>query len=94
MKLTNQQILRTNDQNHVLNGTFSFAGGGAPFTNNNYIQATRVPMWVAQSFDNKLDDGVGNTGNVRWSTLAGVAYPAIPPADPNDVADMYWVFDR
>lgn len=60
---------------------------------NNYIQATRVPMWVAQSFDTKIDDGAGNTGNVRWSTLAGVAYPG-PPADPNNVDNLFWVFDR
>ncbi|MFH0811497.1 MAG: prepilin-type N-terminal cleavage/methylation domain-containing protein [Pseudomonadota bacterium] len=91
-ELTNQQILTTNDQNHVFNGTFSFGGGVLPFTNNNYIQASRVPMWVAQSFDNKVDDGVGNTGNVRWSILAGIVYP--PAGDPNEVDNMFWAFDR
>jgi len=93
-ELQGQQILKNNDQNHVFNGTFSYGGGVAPNANNNYILASRVPMWVAQSFDNKIDDGAGNTGNVRWSTLAGVAYPAVPPADPNDVDNMCWWFDR
>jgi prepilin-type N-terminal cleavage/methylation domain-containing protein len=92
-ELTNQQILQQTDANHVFNGVFSYLGGQAPFPDNNYIQATRVPMWVAQSFDTKVDDGVGNTGNVRWSTLAGVVYPG-PPADPNDVNNLFWVFDR
>jgi len=93
-ELKAQQILKDNDQNHVFNGTFSYGGGVAPYPNNNYILATRVPLWVAQSLDKKIDDGTGNTGNIRWSTITGVAYPAVPPADPNDVDNLYWWFDR
>lgn len=89
-ELQNQQILQSTDPNHVFNGTFSFAGGVAPYPNYNYIQATRVPMWVAQAFDTKVDDGVGNTGNVRWQTLTGVAYAG----DPNNASNLYWWFDR
>jgi prepilin-type N-terminal cleavage/methylation domain-containing protein len=89
-ELENQQIVKSDDQRHVFNGQFSFGGGVAPYANNNYIQSTRVPMWVAQSFDTKLDDGVGNTGNVRWSTITGVAYSG----DPNNADNMFWWFDR
>jgi prepilin-type N-terminal cleavage/methylation domain-containing protein len=91
-ELQSQQILQASDQYHVFNGTFSFGGGQTPFLNNNYIKATRVPQWVAQSFDSKVDDGKGESGNVRWTSLAGSAYN--PAADPNDVNDLYWVFDR
>lgn len=91
-ELAQQQILQTSDQQHVFNGTFSFGGGQAPFTNHNYVMASRVPQWVAQSFDTKVDDGVGNTGNVRWTSLTGTPYN--PAADPNDTDDLYWFFDR
>ena len=89
-ELENQQNVRDADQRHVFNGQFSYDGGDAPYGNYNYIQATRVPLWVAQSYDTKLDDGVGNTGNVRWQTLTGVAYAG----DPNDANNIYWWFDR
>jgi len=89
-ELTNQQIVKDSDQRHVFNGQFFYDGGDSPYTNYNYIRATRVPMWVAQSFDTKLDDGVGNTGNVRWQTLSGVAYSG----DPNNANNLYWWFDR
>lgn len=90
--LVRQQILQSNDKQHVFNGYFTFGGGQSPFPNNNYIEATRVPQWVAQSFDNKVDDGVGTSGNVRWKTLQGSLYD--PNADPNDSDTLYWVFDR
>lgn len=89
-ELQTQQILQTGDQQHVFNGTFTFGGGVAPHANYNYIMATRVPMWVAQSFDTKVDDGAGNTGSVRWQTTTGVAYSG----DPNDANNLYWWFDR
>ncbi len=89
-ELQTQQILQSSDQQHVFNGSFSFAGGVAPYNNYNYVLATRVPMWVAQSFDTKVDDGVGNTGNVRWQTTGGVAYSG----DPNNANNLYWWFDR
>ncbi|MBN2468962.1 MAG: prepilin-type N-terminal cleavage/methylation domain-containing protein [Deltaproteobacteria bacterium] len=91
-ELTYQQILKDVDERHVFNGQFTFDGGDAPYGNYNYILASRIPMWVAQSFDIKLDDGVGNTGNVRWQTLTGVAYD--PTADPNSANNLYWWFDR
>jgi prepilin-type N-terminal cleavage/methylation domain-containing protein len=87
-ELQGQQILQNNAQIHVFNGTFSYGGGVAPYANNNHIWATNVPMWVVQSLDNKIDDGAGDTGNVRWRTPAGVAYPAVPPADPNNVDNL------
>lgn len=89
-ELENQQIVRDADQRHVFNGQFSFGGGDAPYGNYNYIGATRVPLWVAQSFDTKLDDGVGNTGNIRWQTLTGAVYSG----DPNNADNLYWWFDR
>ncbi len=89
-ELVAQQILQDSDQRHVFNGTFSFGGGVAPYGNYNYILATRTPMWVAQSIDTKIDDGVGNSGNVRWRTLTGVAYSG----DPNNANNLYWWFDR
>ena len=72
-ELEAQQLTKNSDQRHVFNGQFSFDGGDAPYGNYNYIMATRIPMWVAQSYDTKLDDGAGDTGNVRWSTLTGIA---------------------
>lgn len=89
-ELAAQQILQSTDQQHVFNGTFSYGRSAAQYPNNNYVSATRVPMWVAQAFDTKVDDGVGNTGNVRWQTVAGVAYSG----DPNDSNNVYWWFDR
>jgi prepilin-type N-terminal cleavage/methylation domain-containing protein len=89
-ELQTQQILQTSDQQHVFNGNFTFGGGIAPYTNYNYIVASRVPMWVAQSFDTKVDDGVGTTGNVRWQTATGAPYTG----DPNNAANLYWWFDR
>nr|MBP7322170.1 hypothetical protein [Deltaproteobacteria bacterium] len=66
--LTIQQILQGSDRRHIFNGVFSFGqGASAQFPNNNHIQATRVPLWVAQSLDTKLDDVVGNTGNIHSS---------------------------
>lgn len=88
--LEDQQIVQDADQRHVFNGQFSYDGGDSPYGNYNYILATRVPMWVAQSFDTKLDDGEGNTGNVRWQSLTGVIYSG----DPNNANNLYWWFDR
>ena len=85
-----QQLIKDSDQRHVFNGRFSFSGGVSPYGNYNYILATRVPLWVAQAFDTKLDDGAGDTGNVRWQSLTGAAYSG----DPNNADNVYWWFDR
>jgi len=89
-ELQTQNIVTANDQNHAFNGTFTFGHDATTYPNNNYICASNVPSWVAQSFDTKMDDGVGTTGSVRWSAAAGVAYPA----DPNTIGSFYWFFDR
>ncbi len=91
-ELEAQQLVHPTDEHHVFNGVFIFGGGVYPYTNYNYIEATRVPEWVAKSIDVKIDDGVGNTGNVRWGSRTGVLYSSV--SDPDDAADMYWWFDR
>ncbi len=88
-ELEKQQLVHDNDKRHVFNGIFSFEGGASPYTNYNRINATRVPAWVAQSIDTKIDDGVANTGNVRWD---GGNYGSV--SDPNNAATLHWWFDR
>jgi len=87
-QLVCQQLLQLNDGRHIFNGTFSLQGGVAPYPNYNRINATRVPCWVAQSIDIKIDDGVSNSGNIRWD---GGAYC---PTDPNSANTLHWWFDR
>jgi len=93
-ELKQQQIVQDNDRRHIFNGQFNFGGGIAPYGNYNYIRATRVPAWVAQSIDNKIDDGEPGSGNVRWSTSDNPNGQATYPTDPNWAAYLYWWFDR
>jgi len=83
-----QQLLHLNDAFHAFHGQFSFQGGASPYPNYNRINATRVPCWVAQSIDSKIDDGIANSGNVQWT---GGDYC---PSDPNNAATLRWWFDR
>ena len=93
-ELISQQILQGNDRNHVFNGQFSFGGGVSPYPNYNYIQATRVPCWVAQSIDNRIDDGTASTGNVRWGNGLGSWGNYDTESDPNNARTLFWWFDR
>ena len=93
-ELINQQIVKSSDQRHVFNGIFSFGGGASPYGNYNYIQATRVPCWVAQSIDNKIDDGDATSGNVRWGSSLGSWSSYASESDPNNARNLYWWFDR
>jgi prepilin-type N-terminal cleavage/methylation domain-containing protein len=88
-ELEQQQLVHQNDKIHVFNGKFSFQGGRSPYTNYNCIISTRVPAWVAQSIDAKIDDSVATTGSVRW---AGGDYGSV--TDVNNANTMYWWFDR
>ncbi len=94
-----QQLVGDNDRRHIFNGVFIFGGGISPYGNYNYIRATRVPAWVARSFDSKIDsinsstDGnIGREGNVRWGSTTGINYDS--ESDPNNARDLYWWFDR
>ncbi len=89
-ELKQQQLVQDSDKRHIFNGYFEFGGGVSPYGNYNYIHATRVPAWVGQTIDNKIDDGDPTTGNVRWGTITGVPFPS----DPNWARDLYWWFDR
>jgi len=93
-ELKQQQLVQDNDRRHIFNGQFNFGGGISPYGNYNYIRATRVPAWVAQSIDNKIDDGEPGSGNVRWSTSDNPQGQATYPTDPNWAAYLYWWFDR
>jgi len=93
-ELVDQQILLDNDRNHVFNGQFFYGGGISPYPNYNYIEASRVPCWVAQSIDNKIDDGAANTGNVRWGNGLGSWGNYATESDPNNARRLYWWFDR
>ncbi|MDL1970467.1 MAG: prepilin-type N-terminal cleavage/methylation domain-containing protein [Candidatus Desulfofervidaceae bacterium] len=91
-ELEQQQLVNDSDRRHVFNGQFSFGRSKGRYGNYNYIQATRIPAWVAQSIDTKIDDGVPNSGNVRWgnNTKGSASYPS----DPNETRNLYWWFDR
>ncbi len=88
-ELEQQQLVRDSDKRHIFNGQFSYGGGRSPYPNYNYIRATRVPGWVAQSIDRKIDDGDATTGNVRW---AGGNYNSV--SDLNNAKTLTWWFDR
>jgi len=93
-ELEQQQLVHDNDRRHIFNGQFYFDGGDSPYGNYNYIWATRVPCWVAQSIDNKIDDGTANTGNVRWGNSLGSWSNYATESDPNNARRLYWWFDR
>jgi len=88
-ELEKQQLVQDNDKRHIFNGEFSFEGGASPYQNYNRIVATRVPAWVAQSIDQKIDDGNAQKGNVRWQ---GGNYDSV--SDVNNANTLYWWFDR
>ena len=97
-ELKRQQLIGDNDKKHVFNGIFSYGGGIDPYRNYNYIKATRVPCWVARSFDTKNDNGntysdsrMGRYGYVRWGSPNGMNYDLSNPAIARD---MYWWYDR
>lgn len=90
-ELKQQQLVQDNDRRHIFNGQFDFGGGVSPYPNYNYIHATRVPAWVGQAIENKIDDGDPTSGNVRWgNNINGNAFPS----DPNWAQQLWWWFDR
>ena len=88
-ELEKQQLVQDSDRRHIFNGEFSFEGGVSPYKNYNRIVATRVPAWVAQSIDQKIDDGKARSGNVQWN---GGNYDSV--SDVNNANTLYWWFDR
>ena len=83
--------------------TFSFGNGwcqrfgGDTDTNSlhgNYIATTSsLPQWVARTIDERIDDGHGHTGYVRWSTSGNACGQDYNNANANALGNLYWFFD-
>ena len=104
-ELENQHLILKKDkakQSVFAGVTFSFSNGyckhfggthDSTTLHGNYIQAgANLPQWVVQTIDNRIDDGDGKTGYIRWSSRGnpcGQNYRS----NSNRVGNLYWFFD-
>ena len=104
-ELKNQHLILNKDkakQSVFAGVTFSFSNGyckhfggthDSTTLHGNYIQAgANLPQWVVQTIDNRIDDGDGKTGYIRWSSRSnpcGQNYRS----NSNIVGNLYWFFD-
>ncbi len=78
------------------NGYCKYFGGSDDSTtlHGNYIQAgANLPQWVAQTIDNRIDDGYGNSGYIRWSSGGDPCGQDYDKNNSNKVGNLYWFFD-